>query len=399
MANDYQYVTETGVIIPDTSDLLETVQDEFKEALGSDLIVEPSTPQGLLITAETVARDAVVRNNAALANQINPNLAGGIYLDDIGALTGLDRAQGTKSIIQDVLLTGEASTVIASGVRAQTTDGDLFESINAVVLDGSGMATVDFQSVEIGPIDASINSLNQIVTGVLGWENVQNANAAILGTSEQSDQSYRALRRNTLALQGVSIAEAITSSLYIIPGVKSLAFRENYTNVSKIIDGITLLPNSVYACVDGGLDADIADALLENKSAGANWNGNTTVIVTEPASGQPYEVKFSRPDEIEILIKVTVKADQSTLDPQTVVRNAIMDYVNGLLEGEPGFVVGGNVSAFELGGAINHNTPGIYVSDVKTTKLSVVAYSSDEIPIAIYEVARTSPSNIQVILT
>lgn len=397
---DYQYITETGVIVPDTGDLLETIQDEFKEAIASDLIVQPSTPQGLMITAETVSRDAVVRNNAALANQINPNIAGGVFLDSIGALTGLDRVKGTKSIIEDVLLTGESSTVIPSGSLAQTIAGDIFQSINSVVLDGSGMATVDFQSVEIGPIGAAVNDLNQIVAGgALGWENVQNSNAAILGANKQSDQSYRALRRVTLALQGVSITEAITSSLYVIPGVKSLAFRENYTNVSKTIDGITLLPNSVYACVDGGLDIDIANALLENKSAGANWNGNTTVIVTEPASGQPYEVKFSRPDEIEILIKVTVKADQSTLDPQTTVRNAIMDYVNGLLEGEPGFVVGGNVSSFELAGAINRNTPGIYVSDLKTTKLSVVSYSSDEIPIAIYEVARTSPSNIQVILT
>lgn len=394
----YQYIDTTGVIVPDTSVLLNSVQDEFKDALGNDLVVTPDTPQGVLIAAETTARDAVVRNNAALANQINPNIAGGVFLDAIGALTGLERDKGTRSRIIGVTLTGVASTVIPSGVQAKTTLGDLFESTDAVVLDSGGMATVNFQSVELGPIGAPIESLNQIITSVLGWENVLNPNAAILGTSEQSDQSYRSKRRQTLALQGVSLPEAITSALYDVPEVRSLAFRENVAAVSKTIDGVTLVPKSIYVCVDGGDEEEVAIALLENKSGGCDWNGDTTLVVIEPSSGQPYEVKFSRPDEISILVKATVKADTSILDPQTIVRNAILDYANGDLEGEAGFVVGGSVSSFELAGAINRNTPGIYVQNLQCSKVTPLVYSSDEIPIAIYEVARTNLSSIQVII-
>lgn len=396
--SDYLYIDTTGVIIPDTGDLLTGVQDEYKEALGNNLIVTPETPQGVLITAETVARDAVVRNNAALGNQINPNLAGGVFLDAICALTGLERARGSRSIISDVLLTGVPSTIIPSGVQAQTILGDIFESINSVVLDVTGNAVVDFQALEIGAVGAPAASLNQIVTGVLGWENVTNPNAAVLGASEQTDQALREKRRLTLALQGVAISEAIISALYDVPEVRSLKFRENVTNITKLIDGISLLPHSIYVCIDGGVDTDIAMALLDNKSCGANWNGSTTINVIDPASGQSYPVKFSRPNEIPILIKVTVQADSSFLDPITAVKKAIVDYANGNIDGEAGFVVGGPVSAFELAGAINIQAPGIYVTKIQTTKVSIGVFSSDEIPIEINEVARIIESNIQVII-
>src|SRR5262249_30052068 len=116
MAN-YQYLNETGTIVPDTSDLLNGVGNEFKGAFGADLSVTSDTPQGVLIAAETEARDAVVRNNAALANQINPNIAGGVFLDAIAALTGLTRDSAKRSsVLCD--LTGVAGTIIPAGSQA-----------------------------------------------------------------------------------------------------------------------------------------------------------------------------------------------------------------------------------------------------------------------------------------
>ncbi len=395
---DYIYIEQTGVIVPDTSTILTGVQNEYKEAFGSDLVVTPDTPQGVLITTEALARDGVVRNNAALANQINPNLAGGVFLDAICALTGLERTSGSRSTIQDVALTGVASTLIPAGSQAKTTLDEVFESVSSVVLDSNGNGTVDFQSVELGAIGALPNSLTQIVTGVLGWETVNNPNAAVLGTDEQSDASLRAKRRNTLALQGVALPEAITSALYATPEVKSLVFRENVTNATKTIDGVALAPHSLYVCVDGGTDGDVATALLNNKSLGCDWNGNTTINVVDTTTGQSYPVKFSRPDEIDILIRVTVKVEASLQDPVTTVKEAIMAYVNGELEGEAGFTVGTSVSSFELAGAVNRAAPGIYVQNMQTTKASLISYSSAEIPIAIYEIARTSTASITVIL-
>lgn len=397
MADQYEYIVSTGVVVPDTAETLLRVQNEFKTAFGSDLVVTPDTPQGVLITAETLARDNVIKNNAALANQINPNIAGGVFLDAICELTALERDLATKSTVS-ATVSGTPSTLIPAGSRAQTVAGDLFETTGDVTLDGSGNGTASFQSVDFGPIPAAMGALSQITTGVLGWENVSNGAAATLGQNVQSDLSLRQLRKVTLALQGTALPEAIISVLYAVPEVKSLTFRENITASTATIDGVSLVAHSIYACVDGGTDLDVATALLSRKSLGGNWNGGVTVNVTEPASGQVYAVKFARPTLIPIKAQVTVTVNTSLLDPNTVVKQAILDYAAGLLEGEPGFIVGGDVSPFELAGAINREAPGIYVRLLEIAKVSGGSFDTVEIPIAINELATIIGSNITVIV-
>src|ERR1700753_1714778 len=111
----YQYILPTGTVVPDTSGLLSDVQSEYRAVFGADLIVTPDTPQGVLIAAEALARTEVVNNNAALANQINPNIAGGVFLDAIGFLTGIQRTAATSTVVPNVTLSGVPGTVIAAG--------------------------------------------------------------------------------------------------------------------------------------------------------------------------------------------------------------------------------------------------------------------------------------------
>lgn len=390
----YLYIEQSGLIIPDTSALLAEVQQEFRDAFQKqDLVVTPDTPQGVIIVADVQSRAQEVGNNAAIANQINPNFAGGVLLDSILALTGMERSSQQQTLVQNVALTGVPGTVITQGAQAKTDAEDVFMSTGAIILDGSGNGVVDFVSMEYGPIPCEEGALSHVVQGPLGWETVNNPAAGILGGTTQNDLSARALRQNTLAFQGVSLAEAITSALYATAGVTSLSFRENITTDPLTIDGVTLVPKSVYACVRGGTDTDVAAALLENKSSGADWNGGTTVNLVEPASGQTYAVKFDRPAEIGILIRVTAKG--GTNDQ---IIQAILDYAAGLLPGQPGFVVGANVSSFELSGAINIENPGIYVKKVELDLASGGSgFSTDEIPININQIAFTQSSYISVV--
>ena len=393
----YDYIVETGVIVPDTADIQSEIQTEFKNAFGQDLIVSPETPQGVLITGEVLSRDGVIRNNATLANQINPNIAGGVYLDAIWSLTGGQRFVATRSTV-NVLLTGVANTIIPAGVRASTSDGDLFESIGTYVIQPNGQVNAEFRSVLFGPIAALANTLTTIVDAILGWETINNPTAATLGRETQSDQSARQLRKNTLALQGQSVAEAITSGLYDVDGVRSLSFRENIQNITQVIDGVTLVPHSIYVCVDGGTDIDVATKILEKKSAGSNYNGTTTIAVIEPFSGQSFNVKFSRPAQVSILTRVTIKANTSILDPQAAVKDAILAFANGQIDGEVGLAVGAPVSPFELGGAINRIYPSILVLKVEVSYASTVSYTTDILPISISEIASITNGSINVII-
>jgi hypothetical protein len=390
---DYLYINETGTIVPDTSAILAEVQDDYKAVFGADLVTDASTPQGVLITAEALARTEVVNNNAALANQINPNIAGGVFLDAIMALLGLQRIAATRSVVPSVLLTGVAGTVIPAGSQAENTSGSIFQSQNTVVIGVDGTITTDFVSVDIGPVVCNSNTLNKIQSNVLGWETINNPTAAIVGINTMSDQAARAYRNNILAFQAVSLAEAITSALYHVEGVSSLSFLENTAATTQTIEGISMIAHSVWACVRGGSDVDVAAALLENKSSGAGWNGGTTVNVVEPSSGQTYAVKFDRPTEVPILVRVT--------SPNGISQNiitAILQFAAGTIGGLDGFTVGYDISPFEIAAAINFLYPETFISKVEITLASAPSgWSTDTLAIAVDEVATTQESYITVI--
>lgn len=397
MADAYEYVTSSGVVVPDTADLRSEVEGEWRAAFGQDLIVTADTPQGVLITAETLARDAVVRNNAALANQINPDLAGGVFLDAIWSLTGGQRVPATRSVLEAVELAGVPGAIIPQGSRARVgAGGDLFETTGGVVLGADGTATVNFQSVEYGPIAAAAGALNTIATGVLGWETVSNPAGAVLGELTESDEAARIRRRQTLSLQNIAMVEAIVSGLYATPDVTSVLYRENYTDDPIVEEGVTIDPHSIFVVVDGGLDSDVAATLLANKSGGCGWTGDLTVPTVEPISGQTYDVKFQRPALVTIYMAVTVRqVAGSTGDPANQVREAIQAYARGDQVGEAGLGVGQDVSPFELAAAINRASPELYVSNL-LVGTDPGALSATPVTITIEERALVINGNIVV---
>lgn len=392
---DYQYITSTGVIVPDTSEILADVQSEWREAFGQDLDVDPSTPQGVMITAEVEARDAVARNNADLANQINPDLAGGIFLDALWALTRGSRRGATRSLITDAVLGGQPNTVIPAGsLAAVQGTNEQFATVGAVIIGPGGTVQADLQSVNFGPIAAPIGQLVQVATSVLGWETVTNPSAAALGRLEESDIASRRRRRETLALQSVALPEAIRSRLMNIDGVRSLAFRENVASTSQTIDGVLMIPHSIYVSIEGGTDAEIAQALLETKSLGAGWNGDTTVNVVDPSSGQTYAVKFHRATAKPVFVRVTAKFNG--VDGTTIIKGAVVAGAQGELEGDGGFNVGQSVSPWEIAGWINQVEPRIFVTLVELST-DGITYSTAGVPVTIQQVATTSTGSVSVV--
>jgi hypothetical protein len=395
----YDYITRSGTINPDTSSILTDVQTEYKEAFGDTLDVAPETPQGLLINAETLARQKVITNNAELANQLNPNLSGGIFLASVLALTGAEFGKSKPTLVV-VTAAGQIGTLVTVDTRiSMGITEPLFQPIDNFIIGPNGTATAIFQSLDLGPIPAPAGELTTIVLGPLGLETVTNEANGVLGVLTESDQAARLRRRNTLALQGMSLAEAIKSALYDLDGVKSLEFRENWNAFSIIIDGVTLIPHSIYACVDGGTQTDIVDVLNLKKTGGTGYNGNITVPTLNQFSGQVIDVKYSRPDDVPIVIEVTVKGGSAIVDPVGSVIAAVLAYANGEIDGEPGFVVGGAVSCFEIAGGVNQLVTGLFVSLVRISKVSPLSLSTDTIPIKISEVARIIGTNVTVIVT
>jgi uncharacterized phage protein gp47/JayE len=372
--DDFDYVADTGIIVPDTSDVLTDVQGEYTGAFGTDLVLENDSLQGVLITNETQARTNVITALAQVTNQINPNEAGGIFLDALCALFGIEREAATFSYLYDVAMGGQPNVNISSGAQATDENGNTWTLVTGVQLVG-GSATGTFVAVNTGPIACAPGALNQVGGGVLGWETVSNPAAAVVGSNLQGDDSLRVLRNNTLAYQGISTNEAVESSLWALTGVSSVFYYENFGTVN----GVTLQPHSVYACVDGGADADIAAALLNSKTDGAGWNGATFINVKDPYSGQVYGVSYDRPTYQPVMMQVTVRRNGASSDPNAVIPPLMVEWASGALDldedgnatGLAGLQVNGQCSPFEAAQAIQST----YLQ-FKVSKIQVALQSS-----------------------
>lgn len=399
----YDYINLSGTIVADTSTTKTEVQGEYIITFGDGIDLSDESPEGALIASETIARNGVAVNNALLANQINPNYSGGVYLDAVWALTagvtGGRQFATFSTFSSPVPLTGVPGTLIPSGaIGIVSATGDEFASVADVTLDGSGLASVNFQAVLAGPRAVAIGELDTLAIGaVLGWETISNTVAATQGRNDESDEASRFRRKDTLAEQSISVAKAVTSAISGLDGVRSLTYRENYTDTDDTIDGIFLLKNSIYVCVDGGLDADIFNSLLDNKTPGSNWNGSETDNVVDPTSGQTYLIKFDRPTSIDTWIRVTI-APTTVSNPEDVVNASVLAYANGLIDGERGLVIDADVSPFEVGSAVNNQTPEIFVRKVETSTDNIT-YIVAEIPIAIDEIAVTDSGKITTVIT
>lgn len=380
MADDvYEYINNTGVIIVDTNIIQTEVQQEYLNTFGSDLNLDPSTPQGMLITIETSSRVAVADNNATLANQINPNISGGVFLDALLQLTGAQRIPSAPSIV-DCTLTGVASTFIPSGSQISTTDGlTVFQLVsNTTIPAGGSIENIQFKSVQNGQIVANANTLTVIVSNILGWETVNNPNQAIIGSLTQNDAQARLQRQNTLGLQGNSIANNVISNLYNLDGVppSGVTFQENYFSTTETINEIVMVPHSLYTCVGGSAsNIDIATTIQNSKSGGCAYNNGLGIpisqIVIDQFSGQAITVLFDKPSIVTIEMIITVHANTTVQNVVTAVQNAIIAYSLGQLEGQPGFAVGQAVSPFQISAAIISQVPGLFIQDIEIGVLSI----------------------------
>lgn len=374
----YEFNLETGSILTDTQDLLEEVKQEFRDSIDQNLNLASSTLAGTMATAETARRAGAMRLNAENANQINPNLAVGVFLDAICALMGKERNTNNSTILRNILLTGEPTAVIAQGSRIQAPDGTLYASNAAATITSDGTVRVDFSSVEYGAFTVSAGALT-IIDGVVGWSNTTGGAAFDSGSTleggavQLTDPKLKNVRTKQLAIQGRNAPAAILGNVLEVANVKSAKVVVNNTGVTQNVNGVEFtLPTGVWCCVAGNYnEQDVAEALQAAQLAGTPWDYGTAsgvavggpdgLTVIDPSSDVPYKVKYVKPVEYDCYVYIVVKQGSAALALQESVAAAIISYANGEIEGDDGFVVGASVSSWEIAAAVNRLVTGVYV--------------------------------------
>lgn len=372
MAEYYEYITGQGVIVPDTSIVLTEIQNEFKSVFGADLDITATTPQGRLIEMLQRNRTFCIQICALVSNMLNLDRSSGFILDDIGSLFLIERRPATHTTTT-VVLSGVAGTIIPAGTRLQTTDGNIFTNTQSYTIEAGGSVTGQYQSVETGVIPCPTNTLTVILDNINGLETVVNPSAPSLGTELESDADFKNRIKNSLNINSIAILSAIKSNLESLPGVTDSYCYDNYTGSQETIDGVKVPAHSLLACVEGGTNSEIAKTLYEKKTIGTGYilaSNNTgydviTETVTDEAYGSQYTVRFMRPVLTSVDVAITVKRQGfSGADLEQSVKNAVMKWYNGDVEGVDGIKIGKSFSPFEISAALSAVIPEIFITTV-----------------------------------
>jgi uncharacterized phage protein gp47/JayE len=415
----YNYVIDTGTIVPDSSTILQEVQQEFTTALGPNLNTNAATPQGTLIAAETLARTNVIKNNADLANVFNPNLSYGVYLDGVCALLGITRGSNTYTTATNVMLSGGSSPVtVTAGSQMATPTGNLFQVLYAVTIPANGTAMATIQSLAYGPVALPIGPLT-IVNGIIGWGGASVTSSTVVtpGTLALQDPQLKSARNQRLFTQGVGSSGSVYAAIMGVPGVTSCMVVENNTGQFAMpVNGVTFtLPSAICVCVSGTPNYNaLAQAMYNAHNGGCPWDYGASgmgmpygspngVAATDPYTNLPYNVKFTTPIMYDTYVNITVSQQSSVASPTEAIQNAILAYAEGELTGEPGFGTGDSVSAFEVAGSVIQQLPGMYVSACMIACVPAGSpppiYPTDyvyEYAIGPFEEAQLQVGNIQV---
>lgn len=386
MPAQYVYTTSTGTISVDTSELLTDVEKEWTAVFGDSLDLDSATPQGTLIAAEVISRAASMKNNADLANQINPNLSSGTFLSAICALLGVDPGHDSYSTVLNCPVTGDPQTVIPAGMRVTTESGDVFTIAQAVTIgaDRNGLANITASTT--GPIAISVGTLT-IKDAVVGWGSIEvgTSSTITIGTTELTDAQLKTKRLQRLYAQGVGCVGAIQAHAMGVDNVASVKVMENLTGATGVVNGITFTTTSgMWICAAGAYDdLDFANAIYAAHQGGQPWepgNGSEGTQVSQltfdPYSKIQVTVKWLRAILKDVHVQITVSMNNSSASSSDI-NQVMVDYASGLENNQAGLQIGSPINAFEFSGAVLRNLVGVYV---KSCFVQVVDAGADPVP-------------------
>ena len=359
-------VDAAGVEPQRFDDYVNILTTAFRNALGADLALDAETEQAELIAVLAEAFAATDAQLVQVANGANISTASGRFLDDLVSFLGVTRQAATRSVIT-ATVSGVVNTDIPAGSQARTAGGDLFATTADITIPAGGSVDATFEAVESGAVPVDANSLTEVVSGVLGWSSVANANAGVIGMAAESDASLRDRYTAILASNNVSTADALRARVLSLDGVTGCLVLENSSSsdvASSANRGIAISAHSIAVIVEGGATQDIVDAIEVAKHIGIATSGTSSGTYTD-AQGNTTTINYESVTALPVKIVMSLNTDANRFPGSGVsdIRNNIVALFAGTgdfrLAGPIG--IGDGIDANRVTGAITR-VPGFAIT-------------------------------------
>lgn len=301
-------IDQTGLTIEPKPQIIADLIAAYQSIYGSDINVDSNSPDGQLINIQAQAITDYLELLLVVYNNFAVDTSFGERLDQLVALNGLARIQGTQTQAQ-VLVTASAAVTIPGldqillpPFTVADNAGNQFQLMITHAFGGPGSATLTFQAVKIGQVQTTANTITNITTSTLGVPTVNNPSVAsdVIGVNEETDAQLKVRHDQSFNLAATGPSDSMEAALRNIPDVVDAYVVENNTNAP-----VGPIPaHTVWPIVRGGTNVEIAQAIYSKKGPGCGLLGAVTQLVNRPngstftaqwdiAISQPLYIKFS----------------------------------------------------------------------------------------------------------
>lgn len=341
---------DTNVLIPVGQTVSSSTTGEQFTTSGA-ISLSPSVASGITVSVVTLQNSTpytITYSNTTTSNTIT-------FTSDASA-TVAEILNGLRAVIVSAHPSLTSSVV---GTTLVIDRNDVFQTVNFTTSANLGITKVrtvgEVIATTAGPMDQPANTIDTILTSLLGWDSVINPIAANSGENRETDEQLRLRFRNAKFERATNTLDSIYSALINTDGVSEVTIYENDTS---IVDSNGVPAHSFLPIVVGGLSTDIANVIWENKPIGILSYGNTTVVIND-VQGFSHNISFSRPNALVIYISIDITTDVNfPANGNDAIRSAIIQYFNDNLG------TGDDVIYSRLYTPIN-SVPGFQVESLK----------------------------------
>lgn len=269
------------------------------------------------IDGQKLGIDAEILNDFEQLLQVvylgrSPAGAVGASLSRLLLLSGISRHMAAFSAVPITLGGTPGTVVLAGSLIASASDPELppFQvdpGGGDLTIGGGGTITGQAICTVAGPINLASGDLTKIQTVISGWDTSTNPADAAPGALVEPDPVARARRSESVAMPSQSMLDGLRTALRNLTGVTDAEVYENPTGASDLT-GRSIPAHSIHAIVDGGTDADIANAIWVKASMGVTKVGSIRLDVTD-TNGDPQEMGWDIPVDIDVYITVVLDQD------------------------------------------------------------------------------------------
>lgn len=341
MAGEEWGLTPKGFYRPEYVQILNAIEYRARELFGDNVNLTVRSPLGILLRIDAWMLNILFGVLEKVYNSRFVDTSEGNSLYNLGRMIGMYLLPAGKATGY-VTIEGAEGTVIPAGYLLSTPGGLQYTVMREEIIGVEGKILALIQAVQTGrEYNTDAGTIINIVNpaAVRGIKGVCNESPVINGRERETDAEYRDRYYKSVDYAGGVNTEAVRAAL--LQDVQGVYTAYVYENDSDMYDPVYKLPpHSIEAVVYGGLDEDIARAIYEKKAGGIQTNGNKSVPVMTN-SEQLIDIFFSRPDLINIYIKIFNLETNEDFPGEDTIKEAVINFIGGDASG--GLGIGADV--------------------------------------------------------